>query len=99
MIRVLQVLLLLRGVVGVGLGGVPVALTLFAEFCPTRGRGVWLVVLQSFWTAGTMAEAVLAGRILLPWGWRWLLAMSAAPFGEASRILTLGISLGLGFWV
>jgi hypothetical protein len=32
--------------VGVGLGGVPVAFALFAEFCPLRGRGGWLIALQ-----------------------------------------------------
>ena len=42
----MQALLLFRGVVGVGLGGVPVVYTLFTEFCPTDRRGLWLVVLQ-----------------------------------------------------
>ena len=31
---------------------------------------------------GTMAEAALASQILIPWGWRWLLGVSALPFGE-----------------
>ena len=71
---------------GVGLGGVPVAFTLFAEFCPAGDRGAWLVALQSFWTAGTMAEALLAWCILLPWGWRWLLGLSALPTGAPGTI-------------
>lgn len=33
---------------------------------------------------GTMAEAALASQILVPWGWRWLLGVSALPFGEQS---------------
>jgi MFS family permease len=39
-------LLLLRMLVGFSIGGLPVAFTLFTEFCPTSGRGAWLVVLQ-----------------------------------------------------
>ena len=42
-----QALLAFRGVVGIGLGGVPVVYTLFTEFCPTDRRGLWLVVLQA----------------------------------------------------
>ncbi len=41
-----QALLAFRGVVGIGLGGVPVVYTLFTEFCPTDRRGLLLVVLQ-----------------------------------------------------
>ena len=32
---------------GFSIGGLPVAFTLFTEFCPTSGRGAWLVVLQA----------------------------------------------------
>ena len=39
-------LLLLRTLVGFSIGGLPVAFTLFTEYCPTSGRGAWLVVLQ-----------------------------------------------------
>lgn len=42
----LQWLLLIRFLVGIGLGGVPVAFALFAEFCPVKGRGGWLIALQ-----------------------------------------------------
>lgn len=68
--------------VGIGLGGVPVAFALFAEFCPVRGRGGWLIALQAFWTFGSMAEAAIAWGVLTTAGWRVLLALSAAPFGE-----------------
>ena len=44
----LQTLLLLRMAVGFSIGGLPVAFTLFTEYCPTSGRGAWLVVLQVF---------------------------------------------------
>ena len=46
-------LLITRGLVGVGVGGVPVAFGLFAEFVPTANRGVQLVVLEGgFWSLG-----------------------------------------------
>ena len=51
-----QVLLLLRGLMGVGLGGAPVAFALFLELVPSSQRGVLMVALQSFWTIGSMAE-------------------------------------------
>ena len=41
-----------------------------------------LLLWQSFWTVGTMAEAALASYVLIPWGWRWLLGLSALPFSE-----------------
>jgi MFS family permease len=78
----LQWLLLIRFMVGIGLGGVPVAFALFAEFCPVAGRGGWLIALQAFWTFGSMAEAAVAWGVLMTLGWRVLLALSAAPFGE-----------------
>ncbi|KAL4859828.1 Organic cation/carnitine transporter 7 [Chlorella vulgaris] len=74
-------LLALRGVVGFALGGAPIAVTLFAEFCTTDGRGRWLLVLQAAWTIGTVLEVLLAWAVLPKLGWRWLLALSALPLG------------------
>ena len=65
--------------VGIGLGGVPVAFTLFMEFIPSANRGRWLVVIESFWTIGTFFEAGIAWAVLPTLGWRWLLGISAAP--------------------
>lgn len=76
-----QWLLLMRGGVGAGLGGLPVAYTLFMEWVPGGARGRWLVVLQAFWTIGSMAEAGLAWWLLSTWGWRALLTLSAIPLG------------------
>ena len=53
-------LLFARGLVGFGLGGVPVAYSMFMEFLPSSGRGVWLTVIEVFWTLGSVAEAGLA---------------------------------------
>ncbi|PSC73678.1 organic cation carnitine transporter 7-like [Micractinium conductrix] len=72
-------LLVLRCIVGFALGGTPIAVTLLAEFCTSKGRGRWLLLMQSFWTLGTLLEAALAWAVLPTLGWRWLLALSAAP--------------------
>ena len=54
------ILLLLRGLVGIGLAGGTVVTSWFLEFIPTSNRGLWMVVISLFWTIGTMAEATLA---------------------------------------
>lgn len=72
-------LLALRALVGVGLGGGHVAFALFLEFAPSATRGVALVVVQAFWTVGSIAEAGLGWAVLRPLGWRWLVALSALP--------------------
>ncbi|PRX43384.1 putative MFS transporter [Prauserella shujinwangii] len=71
-------LAVLRALTGFGLGGaLPLDFSLFAEYLPTRNRGRWLVLLESFWAVGTVIAAVL-GLLLVPTlGWRWLLATSA----------------------
>lgn len=52
----MQCLVVLRGLMGVGLGGAPVAFALFLELVPSSKRGVLMVALQSFWTVGSMLE-------------------------------------------
>jgi MFS family permease len=53
-------LLFARCLVGFGLGGVPVAYSMFMEFLPSSRRGVWLTVIEVFWTLGSVVEAGLA---------------------------------------
>lgn len=53
---VMQALVILRGLMGVGLGGAPVAFALYLELVPSAHRGVLMVALQSFWTVGSMLE-------------------------------------------
>ena len=72
-------LLLARALVGFGLGGVPIAFSLFLEFLPSEGRGKWGVVIELFWTFGSITEAGLAWAILPSYSWRVLLVASATP--------------------
>ena len=51
-VRTQQWLLALRCAVGFALGGTPIAVTIFAEFVPSSGRGAWLLLMQGFWTVG-----------------------------------------------
>lgn len=68
---------------GLGLGGVPVSFTLYMEFMPTKGRGVWLIWLEAFWTLGSCLEAGLAWLVLDSLGWRWLVGLSSIPLGKS----------------
>jgi putative MFS transporter len=75
-------LVLLRFVVGLGLGGeLPVASTLVGEWAPTHLRGRMLVLLESFWAYGWIAAAAIGLLLIpgLPGGWRWAFALGALP--------------------
>ena len=52
----MQTLVVFRGLMGLGLGGAPVAFALFLELVPSARRGVLMVTLQGFWTVGSMLE-------------------------------------------
>jgi len=79
----IYVMLLLRCLVGVGVGGGHTAFTLFAEYLPRKNRALCLILIELFWTVGTIGEAGLAW-VLLPkmdprYGWRVLLGLSSLP--------------------
>ena len=77
----LVALIVLRFVVGLGLGGeLPVASTLVSEFSPQRIRGRVVVALESFWAVGWLGAA-LVGYFVVPLenGWRWALAFGLIP--------------------
>ncbi|XP_065902879.1 synaptic vesicle 2-related protein-like isoform X2 [Dysidea avara] len=76
------VLLLLRGIVGFGIGGGILGATYCTEFIPVRWRAVVLFALEFCWVLGTMFEAVLALLVMTnihKHGWNWLLGLSAIP--------------------
>ncbi|MFU8945836.1 MFS transporter [Mycetocola zhadangensis] len=78
----LGVLIVLRFVVGLGLGAeLPVASTYMSEFAPPRIRGRIIVLLEAFWAVGWTVAAVI-GYFIVPLsdnGWRWALAIGAVP--------------------
>jgi MFS transporter, putative metabolite:H+ symporter len=82
-------LLVFRFVIGLGLGAeLPVAATLVSEFAPARIRGRVVVVLEAFWAIGWLLAALI-GYFVIPLsddGWRWALALGAAPALYAAAV-------------
>lgn len=79
-----ELVLLFRFLTGFAIGGtLPVDYALLAEFVPTKLRGRYLVLLESFWALGTVAAALLSWWLFttLPPtdAWRWLLGLAAVP--------------------
>ena len=72
-------LLLCRTLVGVGVGGSPAALALFAELLPRNERGRHLVQYMLYFSSGAVIEVLLAWATLNSLGWRALLLVSALP--------------------
>ncbi|KAG9140842.1 hypothetical protein Leryth_010391 [Lithospermum erythrorhizon] len=72
-------LLILRCLLGFGVGGGHVFTSWFLEFAPVSSRGAWTVSISIFWTTGTIFEASLAWIIMPRLGWRWLIALSCLP--------------------
>lgn len=74
-------MLLLRGAVGFGIGGVPVSFSLLMEFLPVSHRGTWGMAISVFWSIGAIFESAVAMAVLPPLGWRWLIGISSLPLG------------------
>ncbi|KAI1233076.1 hypothetical protein IHE44_0006269, partial [Lamprotornis superbus] len=72
-------ILVLRGLVGFGIGGVPQSVTLYAEFLPMKARAKCILLIEVFWALGTVFEVLLAVVVMPTLGWRWLLILSALP--------------------
>ncbi|XP_077096652.1 synaptic vesicle 2-related protein [Siphateles boraxobius] len=72
-------ILVLRGLVGFGLGGAPQSVTLYTEFLPVKARGISIILLGVFWAVGAVFEVLLAMMIMPTLGWKWLLAFSTFP--------------------
>ena len=78
----LGVLILLRFIVGLGLGAeLPVASTLISEFAPRKIRGRMVVLLEAFWAAGWIGAAIVGTFVVgaSDSGWRWALAIGMIP--------------------
>lgn len=73
------VLLVLRFIVGFGIGGSPIPFDLLAEILPRAMRGKFLVFIEFFWTFGSMFVTGLAWLILSDKGWRVLIYATAVP--------------------
>ena len=72
-------LLLLRGLVGFGIGGAPQSVTLYAEFLPSKHRARCVILTNLFWSIGACLEVILAIFVMPTLGWRWLLGFSSLP--------------------
>ncbi|XP_046340133.2 synaptic vesicle 2-related protein-like [Haliotis rufescens] len=72
-------LLILRGLVGFGIGGAPQSVTLYAEFLPSKSRATCVILVEIFWALGACFEVVLALIVMPTLGWKWLLGLSAIP--------------------
>uniref|UniRef100_A0A672FRC7 SV2 related protein b n=1 Tax=Salarias fasciatus TaxID=181472 RepID=A0A672FRC7_SALFA len=86
-------LLILRGIVGFGLGGIHQSLfrmTLLSEFLPVKWRGTCVLLAGLFWAGGAALEVLLALLTMPTLGWRWLVALSTIP---------IAIFLCLCFWM
>ncbi|WP_391374211.1 MFS transporter [Lysinibacillus sp. KU-BSD001] len=81
----LTVFLLLRFLIGMGLGGeLPVASTLVSESVKAEERGRVVVLLESFWAAGWLIAAIISYFVIPAdfWpieGWRVALLITAIP--------------------
>lgn len=87
-------LLFLRFMTGIAVGGtLPVDYAMMAEFLPPARRGRWLVFLEGFWAAGTVAVALVAWAASsagVTDTWRWIFAATVIP-GLAGIWFRLGI--------
>ncbi|MFV0480703.1 MAG: MFS transporter [Campylobacteraceae bacterium] len=73
-------LLVFRFFVGFGLGGeLPVAATLMSEYAPTKLRGRFMVLLESFWGVGWILAACIAYLFIPIYGWELAFVIGALP--------------------
>ena len=73
-------LLFFRFLVGFGLGGeLPVAATLMSEYAPSRLRGRFIVLLESFWGVGWLVAALISYLLIPEFGWQVAFIIGALP--------------------
>jgi len=81
-------LLIFRMICGIGIGGVIIPFDIIAEFMPLSYRGQFLVLIEYFWTLGSIIVAGLAWTLLSSSSWRVLAVLTAVP---VSLSLLLGV--------
>ena len=73
-------LLFFRFLVGFGLGGeLPVAATLMSEYAPSKLRGRFIVLLESFWGVGWLVAACISYLLIPEFGWQIAFWIGALP--------------------
>ncbi|XP_071848731.1 synaptic vesicle 2-related protein-like isoform X1 [Apostichopus japonicus] len=72
-------LLIIRFLVGFGIGGAPQSVTLYAEYLPSKVRGICVIFIEIFWALGAVFEVTLALVIMPTLGWKYLLVLSSLP--------------------
>jgi MFS family permease len=73
-------MLFMRFWVGFGMGGGCAGFTLFSEVCPSKVRGLYLVICQGlFWSISACFSAALGWLVIPALGWRAFLIGSACP--------------------
>ncbi|KDO24776.1 hypothetical protein SPRG_20813 [Saprolegnia parasitica CBS 223.65] len=83
-------LLSFRFLAGIGLGGeLPVASSLVQELTPAPVRGRIIVLLESFWSIGSMGAVLMAFELIKVVSWRSVFYLSAVPavYAIAIRIM------------
>ena len=73
-------LLIVRFIVGIGLGGLTVPFDILAEFIPTETRGKYLILIELFWTLGSFLTVLAAyGTLGQGISWRIFVVICALP--------------------
>lgn len=86
-----EALVVMRTIVGFGVGGVTVPFDLLAEFTPAEYRGRFLIYIEFFWVIGSLYVSGMAWAILNQDGWRTLCFVTAVPI--AASVLYGGMVL------
>jgi AAHS family 4-hydroxybenzoate transporter-like MFS transporter len=84
----LQVLVVLRFLTGLGLGGaMPNAITLSAEYAPDKHRSVLVTTMFCGFTLGSALGGILAAYIVAQFGWEAMLPLLAVALPESARYM------------
>jgi len=74
-----EVLVVFRALVGFGLGGSHISVSLLMELVPPANRNTMLAFFQSFVLLGVWAEAGLAWGFMEWLGWKWVAFFTSCP--------------------